>query len=475
MNLQSFILIRVLPRWVAISILLMSDLTASFLANHFALVARNWLGGAVILHAHFALWPFLILLLIIFGWQRLYQVAGLNPANEIRQVVWAVALVYLFVMGAAFIVQSEHTISRGVLLIGAVGTILMVLFFRYLIRGWFSRYDWWGEPVLVLGAGLTGQAVVRSLRSSRYLGWRPVALLDDDASRQGVEYSGVPVVGTLGDAPALARSMHLRSAIVAMPGATMERLRVLELQCAKVFPQLIILPNFCGYASMWVQPRDLGGILGLEVQRNLLRSYPRFSKRFFDLLCCVLGLIAVVPLTLFFAALIKFSSSGPVFYGQERIGRNGRPFRAWKFRSMVKGADDLLKEYLAKHPEFQEEWNRDHKLRNDPRITFVGHLLRKTSLDELPQIWNVIRGEMSLVGPRPIVQAEIVKYRDLFDLYVQVRPGISGLWQVSGRNDITYDERVNLDAAYVRNWSIWLDAWILIRTVRVVVLGRGAY
>ena len=226
---------------------------------------------------------------------------------------------------------------------------------------------------------------------------------------------------------------------------------------------------------MWVQTRDLGGILGLEVQRNLLMSWPRFSKRFFDLVSCVLGLIAVIPLTIFFSALIKLSSAGPVFYSQERIGRNGKPFRAWKFRSMIKDAEAALKVYLVEHPELQEEWERDHKLRDDPRITFVGRILRKTSLDELPQIWNVIRGDMSLVGPRPIVHAEIVKYRDLFDLYAQVRPGISGLWQVSGRNDTTYDERVNLDAAYVRNWSIWLDAWILIRTVRVVILGKGAY
>lgn len=473
--MRKILIFRIVPRWMCVGVLILSDLFAAALANRAAMTVRDFLGGSVSLYAHIELWPFMALFVLVFAWQRLYVVAGLNPANEIRRVVWGSVLVYLFVMGAAFIVQSEHVISRGVLLLGAVGTIFLVLLFRYLIRGWFSRFDWWGEPVLVLGAGLTGQTVVRSLRRARYLGWRPVALLDDDATRQGIEYSGVPVVGTLADAPALARSMHLRSAIVAMPGASMERLRELELQCAKVFPQLIILPNFCGYASMWVQTRDLGGILGLEVQRNLLMSWPRFSKRLFDLVCCALGIAVVIPLTVIFAILIKISSPGPVFYSQERIGRNGKPFRAWKFRSMIKDADAALKVYLAEHPELLEEWERDHKLRDDPRVTFVGRILRKTSLDELPQIWNVMRGEMSLVGPRPIVHAEIAKYRDLFDLYAQVRPGISGLWQVSGRNDTTYDERVNLDAAYVRNWSIWLDAWILIRTVRVVILGKGAY
>lgn len=475
MKMSGSVLARLLPRSASAGLLLTSDLLSTCLANRFAVTMRDWLGGAVVLHAHFVLWPFLIIFAVVFAWQRLYQVAGLNPANEIRSVVWSSSLVFLLVMGAAFLVQSENQISRGALVLGAVGTILLVLCSRYLLRGWLSRYDWWGEPVLVLGAGLTGQSVVLRLREARYLGWRPVAILDDDVQHHGREYSGVPVLGCLADAPILAGSMHLRSVIVAMPGVSMERLRILEQQCSKVFPQVIILPSFCGYASLWVRPQDLGGILGLEVQRNLLRVWPRFGKRFFDLFCCVWGLSVLIPLTILIAFLIKVSSPGPVFYSQERIGRNGRSFRAWKFRSMVKDADTVLQHYFHAHPELRAEWERDHKLRDDPRVTFIGGFLRKTSLDELPQVWNVFRGDMSLVGPRPIVHAEIAKYHDLFDLYVHVRPGISGLWQVSGRNDTTYDERVMLDVSYVRNWSIWLDAWILIRTIRVVILGRGAY
>ena len=475
MKFHGVLLVRLLPRWASAGVLLMSDVASACVANRVALAARDLLGGAVLMDAHFALWPFLVLFIVVFAWQGLYQIAGINPANEIRRIVWGSSLVYVFVMGSAFLVQSEARISRGALLIGCLVTIMLVMLSRYLVRGWLSRYDWWGEPVVVLGAGLTGQTVVRSLRRSRYLGWRPIAMLDDDPAKHGLEYSGVPVVGPLADAPSFAREMHLRSAIVAMPGASMECLLNLEQQCAKVFPQLIILPNFCTYASMWAQPRDLGGIFGLEIQRNLLMAWPRFSKRTFDLICCLMGMVILLPLVLFFSVAIKATSAGPVFYSQERNGRHGRLFRAWKFRSMIKDADAILNQYLMAHPELQAEWNRDHKLRNDPRVTWIGKIMRRTSLDELPQIWNVIRGEMSLVGPRPIVHAEVAKYRDLFDLYSQVRPGISGLWQVSGRNDTTYDERVMLDAAYVRNWSIWLDAWILIRTMRVVVLGKGAY
>jgi lipopolysaccharide/colanic/teichoic acid biosynthesis glycosyltransferase len=148
---------------------------------------------------------------------------------------------------------------------------------------------------------------------------------------------------------------------------------------------------------------------------------------------------------------------------------------AWKFRTMVENAEQLLEEHLAKNPQLREEWDNTHKLRQDPRVTRIGRILRRTSLDELPQIWNVLRGEMSLVGPRPVVSAEVEKYGESFDFYRAVRPGITGLWQVSGRSDTSYSERVALDVRYVRHWSVWLDIYLLARTFRVVFRGSGAY
>ena len=163
-----------------------------------------------------------------------------------------------------------------------------------------------------------------------------------------------------------------------------------------------------------------------------------------------------------------------MLYGQKRIGRNGGEFRAWKFRSMVQDAERVLEDYLARHPEMAEEWQRHHKLRNDPRVTRIGRFLRKTSLDELPQLWNVLTGEMSLVGPRPIVRQELQKYGDAIELYLRVRPGITGLWQVSGRSNTTYDERIRLDEHYVRNWSVWLDIFVLGETIKTVLRAEGA-
>jgi Undecaprenyl-phosphate galactose phosphotransferase WbaP len=175
------------------------------------------------------------------------------------------------------------------------------------------------------------------------------------------------------------------------------------------------------------------------------------------------------------AILIKLDSPGPVFYRQIRIGQFGRKFPVFKFRTMVQNADKVLQDYLDKFPELRAEWLATHKLKQDPRVTRLGALLRKTSLDELPQLLNIIIGDMSLVGPRPIVDAEVEKYGKCFDLYIQVRPGLTGLWQVSGRNNTTYERRVELDEYYVRNRSLKLDLQILLKTVLVVLKRDGAY
>lgn len=173
--------------------------------------------------------------------------------------------------------------------------------------------------------------------------------------------------------------------------------------------------------------------------------------------------------------LIKLDSKGRVFYRQARIGRYGRKFHVYKFRTMVEDADRILKTYLDNSPELRAEWLATHKLKQDPRVTRIGSILRKLSLDELPQLWNVIVGDMSLIGPRPIVDAEVEKYGKCFELYIQVRPGLTGLWQVSGRNDTTYEHRVELDEYYILNRSLKLDLQILLKTVFVVLRKDGAY
>jgi Undecaprenyl-phosphate galactose phosphotransferase WbaP len=183
----------------------------------------------------------------------------------------------------------------------------------------------------------------------------------------------------------------------------------------------------------------------------------------------------LLPFFAVVAIAIKISSPGPVFFTQQRVGRNGKTFRMWKFRSMVVNAEQVLAAYLDQHPEQWQSWQNISKLKRDPRVTPIGKLLRRTSLDELPQIWNVLRGDMSLVGPRPLPLYDVPKHGPAYALYTRMRPGLTGLWQVSGRSNTTYEEHVRLDLRYIRNWSLWLDLCILARTIKVVVLSDGAY
>ncbi len=201
------------------------------------------------------------------------------------------------------------------------------------------------------------------------------------------------------------------------------------------------------------------------------RVIKRCLDIFLILLCTPLILLAIGVVGM----LVVLSSPGPIFYSHRRIRKNGAFFSMWKFRTMCVNSAEVLEEHLAKHPAARAEWNQTHKLRHDPRITRIGSILRRYSLDELPQFWNVLVGHMSLVGPRPIVAAEVEKYGDCFECYCRVKPGLTGLWQVSGRSELTYDERVALDCEYVNRWSLRRDLQILMRTFTAVVNQDGAY
>jgi Undecaprenyl-phosphate galactose phosphotransferase WbaP len=241
------------------------------------------------------------------------------------------------------------------------------------------------------------------------------------------------------------------------------------------FRKTVLIPDIFTGARVWVMAVAIGRLSGVLLKQNLLDTRRMALKRIIELaLTAACGVFLLLAL-LGFTIAIRLDSRGPAFFRQQRIGRGGRRFRIYQFRTLVLDAPERLEAYLAAHPETRAEWEADQKLKDDPRVTRVGHFLRKTSLDELPQVLNVLRGEMSLVGPRPIVAEEIEKYGDGFDLYSRVRPGMTGLWQISGRNNISYASRVWLDKHYVCNWSVWMDVLILARTIPVVLRGTGAY
>jgi lipopolysaccharide/colanic/teichoic acid biosynthesis glycosyltransferase len=198
-------------------------------------------------------------------------------------------------------------------------------------------------------------------------------------------------------------------------------------------------------------------------------------KRFFDVTLVLISLPVLLPAFGIVSALVMLSSPGPIFYSHRRIRQGGAFFSMWKFRTMCVNSAEVIEEYLARHPEARAEWNHTHKLRDDPRITPIGSFLRRYSLDELPQLWNVLTGQMSLVGPRPIVAAEVEKYGECFDCYCRVKPGLTGLWQISGRSMLSYETRVTLDCEYVEHWSLGRDVGILSKTYSSVVNQDGAF
>jgi undecaprenyl-phosphate galactose phosphotransferase len=214
----------------------------------------------------------------------------------------------------------------------------------------------------------------------------------------------------------------------------------------------------------------------LSVENNLKNRLNRFLKRTIDIVLSALLLVLLSPFLIAIALIIKLTSKGPVFFSHERVGERGKLFKVLKFRSMYPDAQERLAKLLQNDPKAKEEWERTRKLKNDPRVTPIGRFLRKTSLDELPQLINVLKGEMSLVGPRPVTKEEIEKYYGEFaQFYYMVKPGITGLWQVSGRNNLDYAARVKLDTWYVSNWSLWLDLMILVKTIKAVLKKEGAY
>lgn len=451
-----------------------ADLLGLSTAGLLSLYVDSLIDGSFPFDLYTQLYPLLGWFILTYATVGLYPGVALSPVDELRWVSLSTTLVYLVLSSTIFLRQDGEIYSRTVFIAAWVLSILLVLLSRWLVRHWFAAQRWWGYPVMVLGAGKTGDLVVRTLQRRPAIGLKPVLVLDDNPDKWGMLH-GVPVVGSLELAPSLAKARRIQYAIVAMPGVPRNRLLKLVQRYAQTFAHLLVIPDLFGFSSLWVEARDLGGVLGLEVRQRLLLPGPRLAKLLIDLTFTLIGGLLLLPLIIVIAVLIRLDSPGPIFYRQNRLGQDGKTFKAWKFRSMVGNADEVLYHYLDQHPTLRETWEQNQKLHHDPRVTRVGRFLRRTSLDELPQLWNILRGEMSLVGPRPIVDEEIWRYGDKFDLYTKVSPGLTGLWQVSGRNNLPYDERVNLDAYYVRNWSVWLDVYILIRTVWTVITGEGAY
>jgi Undecaprenyl-phosphate galactose phosphotransferase WbaP len=423
------------------------------------------------IHRYFALWPALGVFFAVFAYSNLYPGIIHNAVAELRCLAFALTTGFLMVAGMIFLTRSVDGYPGAVLFLWWLAALVVTPILRSVVREFVCRRPWWGIPVAVFYTGDASAEIIRELENHPEIGLRPVVILSSfDA---GQSRHRLPVLDLR--FAAAVRACGVERAMIALPdagsGKLLEDLETFE----SIFPRLMILHSATALYSLTVDARQLGGCLAFEVRRDLLLPLPRLAKRVIDLLIVCLTLPVVGPAVLLLGALVRLESPGPIFYGHRRVGRSYSTFLTWKIRTMQVNGDELLKNAFAQDGALRREWLRDRKLRRDPRITRVGRFLRKTSLDELPQVWNVLRGEMSLVGPRPIVEEEVAAYGLNFSLYCRVTPGLTGLWQVSGRSEVGLGDRVRLDSYYVRNWSPWLDIHILARTAKVVFTGQGAY
>lgn len=359
--------------------------------------------------------------------------------------------------------------------------LFLVPVMRQGMRIVMTRAEIWQIPTAMIGIGPRSQEICTALRGSLSLGFDLRWLVIEDAETSPP--AGLSLLKPIHSADpartaAIVCSEGCKEAVVAAEDMQSAHFAEVVQRLLEVNVPVAIIPaiNRLPLANATTNYFFGSDILLMQVRSNVQRLPSRIAKRLFDIVASLSLLVALAPVFIILGVIIKRGSRGPVTYSQTRIGRHGVPFSCHKFRTMVEDADEVLRRWAAENPELWAEYLKTYKLRDDPRITGIGKWLRKTSLDELPQLWNVLRGDMSLVGPRPVLARELEEhYGPATQLYIRTRPGMTGLWQVSGRSDTSYERRVFLDEWYILNWSFWYDIVILIQTVWIVAAGKGAF
>ena len=461
--------------------LMLTDFVMVLLAFNLAILLRQWATG------WFGLTPinpqttpleltrYALLLWPAVAWREgLYPGYGLTEPQELRKQISSAAYAGLILAVGAVLFNRELTIPRSILLLTIFFSMVFAPIGRAVMKRLLHRMRLWGRAVVILGAGQAGARVARALSKSPLDGLHPVAFFDDDPEKQGQMLEGLRVRGKLADADLYALRRGVQHAIVAIPTATPQLLGGLINTRGRIFRRVQFIPDLVNLPSQGVFASDLDGMLALEVRLGLYSRINQNVKRAVDLLGGVVGGLLISPVLLALALWVRFDSPGSSFYWSTRIGQKGKPFKCLKFRSMYTDADERLQAMLRDDPVLRLEYERFHKLENDPRITRAGAFIRNYSLDELTQLFNVVKGEMSLVGPRPYLVQELPDMRGLQDVILEAKPGMTGFWQVTGRSDVTFSERLELESQYVRNWSLWWDIILLVKTVTVVVARRGA-
>lgn len=453
------------------------DYIAVLLSEWAALSLRNLCMTYSVYHISavyfYGIVPFIFLMFLFLN--RLYS-GKLLFYQAVEKLFYACLYSILFAVVLLFVGKVSEEVSRLYVGLLAILSFCFLVGMRYVLKQTLGKMTLLRTPVLIVGAGLTADVVVREFRKDSGLNYEVIGFLEDHEPK--TEYvSKYPILGGFADLEKVVNETGVQHVLIAAPGLPQEQLAGLLYRAQSICSDVGVVPNLVEVPMSNVQAESYydARIMILHVQNNLSKWTNRAVKRIFDVVMTIVGGLLISPILLGVAFWVYRDSPGPVIYKHRRVGKDGKEFDCYKFRSMCVDSAERLQKLLESDPEARKEWETSFKLKNDPRITRSGAFLRKTSLDELPQLLNVLKGEMSLVGPRPIVQKEVPRYGEYIKEYYMVRPGITGMWQVSGRSDIDYPERVQMDSWYVHNWSVWLDILMLWRTIKVVAGRKGAY
>ena len=453
------------------------DYAAVVAAEFLALFLRNFFMDYSVFHvAPVYFWlitPMIFLLFLsvnqMYGRQMLFYQA-------VEKIFFSCLYSILFAVVLMFAGQVSGEVSRLYVGLLAVTGFLCLVGMRYFLKKTVGRSALLRIPVLIVGAGLTADAVVREFKKDSGLNYTVIGFLEDHEPKTDYvkEY---PILGGFADLEKVVAETGVRNVLIAAPGLAQEQLADLLYRAQSICSDVGVVPNLVEVpmSNVAVESYYDAKVMILHVQNNLAKRANRILKYCFEWIAAIIGVILISPLLGYIAWRIRMDSPGPVIYAGERVGQSGKPFKCYKFRSMYVDSDMVLKDYLVKYPDEMINWKVYHKLENDPRVTPVGRMLRRTSLDELPQIFNVLKGEMGLVGPRPYLVKELPDMGDARNVILMARPGITGYWQTSGRSEVSFAERLHMESWYVCNWSIWMDIVLLWRTIKVVAGRKGAY
>jgi len=446
---------------IIISLIIIGDVIVLYSALLIAIIVRiiasQWMPIVIGFHIFAGVIIAILFIPIVYWLADLYPGYGLTGVERLRKRIIVTCLCFGSMILFDHLAQNGLW-SRGILLIMTAISMVAIPVWDALARHLLINWCWWGEAVIVLGPEKQRRRVIATLINHPELGFIPVAECDLSATDN---FIGV-------------RRPDINTAVVTLQDG---EIGVSALVDDLPYQRVVLVPDLMTAQSLWVSVRDLGTHLGLEMRHNLLIPLNQTVKRIIDIVIGTIAILVAIPIIIIFGTLLFMVSPGPIFFYQTRNGLNNRPFCMWKLRTMVPHADSMLDDLITMSEEARADWTRSVKIRNDPRIIPVlGHFMRRYSIDELPQLLNVVRGDMSLVGPRPLPSYHLELLDPLTErMRRRVRPGITGLWQVSGRSASSLTEQQHYDIYYVRNWSLWQDIYILGRTVLVVLRGNGAW